>query len=156
MVLFCFVVVRLVFGRADLVGWNVSNCWWLTEEVKSLFLFLCSPAGSQPEGFSTMRRLHLSRGNVSMAVLGREDWSSRSTTITWADCFWLLIKICCAAAVEEQDSLSCLVCGIHCDQVGSPWTWQVYFPSPAQQWRGCWGGSREMKKKNGQRRLLMH
>lgn len=29
--------------------------------------------GSQPEGFSTMRRLHLSRGNVSMAVLGRED-----------------------------------------------------------------------------------
>lgn len=79
-----------------------------------------------------MRRLWPSRGDVSTAFLGLEDWKGERTRTVWS---WLLLTadtICCTlVVVEEQGSRSCLVLWYHHSGVTMNVTSLFSFTSPA-------------------------
>lgn len=79
-----------------------------------------------------MRRSRSSRGDVSTAFLGLEDWKGERPGIIWYRLLLTTDTICCTLlVVEEQDSLSCLVLWYHHSGVTMNVTSLFSFTSPA-------------------------
>lgn len=61
-----------------------------------------------------MRRSCLSKGHVSAAFLGLEDWKGERTRIIWDRPLLITDTICCTlVVVDAQDSLCCLILWYH-------------------------------------------